>query len=553
MGKQNNGAATGRGAGRFEPGPGRFVLLFTLFTLIAFNGPMFARAVGLLRDASGGDRLLTLGLLAMLVIFLQVVSLGLLSLLSIRLMKLVAILSLLVNAFAFYFIHTYGTLIDINVIRSVFATDIKTTTDLLHPKLFAYVLVLGILPALVVVRLPVRRSARWRQLALLGATTVAFFAYAFGASYQWLWFDRHMTVLGSLSLPWSYVINTARYLRQEAALNREQVLLADASDSYSPPAGQRQVVVLVIGESARAQNHSLYGYGRQTAPYTRDLGLVALPGARSCATYTLAGLACMLTHEGDAAPVSTNQEPLGSYLQRQGVEVIWRTNSSGEPPEKVADYTSMDRLRAQCSTPGCKDANSEAALLEGLGERIAAAASGRVFVVLHQGNGSHGPAYYDQYPADFARFTPVCDTVQIQRCSYEELVNAYDNTMVYTDWMLAQVIDMLRGLENTQSVMIYASDHGESLGEQGLYLHGMPNAVAPDVQRDIPILLWMSPEFAAARGVGPADIGKAGPYGLFNIFHSVLGAFGLTSPVYKAENDVFAEPAGAMAPGGATR
>ncbi len=520
-------------------GPGRFILLFTLFTLLAFDLPMFARADGFLADASVADRYLTLGLLVMLVVFLQVASFVLLSLVSIRVMKLVAIVILLLNAFAFYFIYTYGTLIDINVIRSVFATDTKTTTDLLHPKMILFVGILGLLPAVIVARVHVVRTPRWRQVGLLVATVAAFFGYAFGASYQWLWFDRHMTVLGSLSLPWSYVINTGRYLRQEAALNREQVLLPDGEFVRDLPEGQRQVVVLVIGESARAANHTLYGYARETNPYTKALGLVALPGARSCATYTLAGLACMLTHEGQEASVTTDQEPLGSYLQRQGVEVIWRTNSSGEPPEKVAQYVSMDVLRGACEAKGCAARNSEQALLEGLGALIEGAPGDRVFVVLHQGNGSHGPAYYDQYPPAFERFTPVCDTVQIQSCSHEELVNAYDNTIVYTDYMLSQVIKVLQGLENTRSVMIYASDHGESLGEQGLYLHGMPNAVAPDFQRDIPMLVWVSQAFARARETTAARLTERGPFGLDNVFHSVLGAFGLQSPVYKPEYDIF--------------
>lgn len=540
------GAAPNAG-GKAERGltPGRFVLLFTLFTLVAFDGPMFARAAGFLGDASPGDRFLTLGLLAMLVIFLQVVSMVLLSLLSLRLLKLVAILSLLINAFAFYFILTYGTLIDINVIRSVFATDTKTTTDLWHPKLLLFVLGLGVLPALVVAWMPLRRSARWRQVGLALGTSAAFFAYAFAASYQWLWFDRHMTVLGSLALPWNYVVNTLRYLRQEAALNREQILLPEGTFTYRLPPGQRQVVVLVIGESARAANHAQYGYERETDPYTRELGLVALPGARSCATYTLAGLACMLTDAGSQASVTTLREPLGSYLQRHGVEVIWRTNSSGEPPQKVAQYVSMQTLRANCTSPGCRERTSEEALVDGLAELIAGSDARRLFIVLHQGNGSHGPAYYDQYPPEFERFSPVCDTVQIQKCSRQELINAYDNTIVYTDWLLARIVGVLEGIADAQSVMIYASDHGESLGEGGVYLHGLPNALAPDVQRDIPVLVWMSPGFAAARGVGPETLVSKPPagrgFGQDNVFHSVLGAFGLTSPAYRQEYDIFAD------------
>ena len=543
---------------RFALGPGRFILLFTAFTLLAYNGPMFARAAGFLQDAAPGRRLMLFGMLAMVVVFLQVVIFGLLALVSIRLTRLVAALSMVLNAAALYFIVTYGVGINLNVVRSIFATDTATTVNLLHPALFLTVLLLGVLPALGLWRLPVVRSPRRRLLALIAAAFASFALGNYLVAGRWPWDGWHASETGALvssevgamALPWGYVGNTVIFLQEDVLVRRDLQPLPDGRFSRAPGPGEKQVVVLLIGESARAANHAQYGYGRETDPYTRDLGLVALPGARACDTYTLAGLACILSHRGDKAGIHEPWEPLPSYLQRQGVEVLWRTNSSGQPPLKVAQYQRLDELREGCAIPLCDAPRSESALLAGLAERIAAAPSGRVLVVLHQGRGSHGPAYYDQYEPRFARFRPTCETVRVQSCTHEALVNTYDNTIVQTDWLLARTIDLLKGLAGAETVLLYVSDHGESLGETGpdgypLYQHATPIDRAPREQVEIPFLVWMSPEFQAAHGIGdPLDIARGGPFGHGNVFHSVLGAFGFTSPVYRPELDIFAAAAG---------
>ena len=537
-------------------GPARFILVFTAFTLLAYNGPMFVRAFGFLQGDNLGHNILLLGLLGMLVVFLQVVFFVLFALVSLRLMKLFAVLTLILNSAALYFILTYGTALNLNVIRSIFAADITTTANLLHPKLFMIVLVLGVLPAVVVMRLRVVRTPRWRLLGLIVAAFLGFINSAYLVSHRWPWDNWFSTEIaslitsevGSMTLPWGYVINTVAYLQQDVFINHDLVLLPDGDFTQTLPAGQRQVVILVIGESARAANHSLYGYARETNPYTRDLDLVALPGAKSCGTYTLAGIACMLSHEGDQAQINSGQEALASYLQRQGVEVIWRTHLSNEPVPKVAEYVRLKDLREGCTNPNCGLANSESALLSGLEDRIIAADSSRVLVVLHQGFGSHGPAYYEQYPPEFERFTPVCETVQVQSCPRQNLINTYDNTMVHTDWFLAQIIDLLDAMADTQSVLIYASDHGESLGEVSqpesgrgyrLFQHAVAVGSAPPEQREIPILVWMSPDFQRARGLTSQEITQGGPFGHGNIFHSVLGAFDFKSPVYDQGKDIF--------------
>jgi lipid A ethanolaminephosphotransferase len=256
----------------------------------------------------------------------------------------------------------------------------------------------------------------------------------------------------------------------------------------------------------------------------------------------LGSLACMLTHEGVDAPVATSWEPLPSYLHRHGVDVDWRTNSSGEPRVTASSYTTLAELRATCTGEGCERLHHEEGLLHGLRERIDASQSERMFVVLHQGNGSHGPAYHTQYPPEFEHFSPVCATVQIQNCSAEELVNAYDNTIVYTDYILRRTIDILESLERTAAVMIYISDHGQALGEGGVYLHGLPNSIAPDVMRDIPFLVWMNTAFRDWRGLTPADLERAPTHTMDHVFNSVMGAMGAESPVYRPAFDIFRTP-----------
>lgn len=174
-------------------------------------------------------------------------------------------------------------------------------------------------------------------------------------------------------------------------------------------------------------------------------------------------------------------------------------------------------------------------LLSHLREEIEASDSNKIFLVLHT-NGCHGPAYSTKYPKEFKKFTPICESVELDKCSSEELINAYDNTVVYTDYFLSEP---LKTLKNIPVTMIYASDHGESLGEYGLYLHGTPYSIAPDYQKDIPFIVWMSDSFKELKGLNQSSLQQNGSYSHSNVFHSVLGALGISTSVYKKEFDIF--------------
>jgi lipid A ethanolaminephosphotransferase len=459
------------------------------------------------------------------------------SLVSLRAMKALCIALLIGNALALFFIDTYNVILDKTMMGNVFDVDRQEAVDLLHPKLFVSLLVLGVLPAWAVVKTTIVDSSRLERLRLLVIAGVLGCGAVYAGSSTWLWFDKHARHLGGLMLPWAYLANSARWLEDRAAANRQPTLLPPLRFVVDGP-GHTTIVVLVIGESARASNFSLYGYARSTNPELAKAGVIALPDARACATFTIAAIRCMLSPKGSEATTRVSEEPLPSYLQRHGVQVLWRSNNHGEPPMHVSLFQRADDIRKGCAGNDCARIDHDEVLLHGLGALLANARSRRIFVVLHLA-GSHGPTYDRKVPAAFARFQPVCRSVDLGTCSQASLVNAYDNTVLYTDHVVADAIRILQAVPQSESTLLYVSDHGESLGEHGFYLHGAPNAIAPDVQRVVPFLVWMSPAFMESRHVSASDMLSKAPFGDDNIFHSVIGAFGGNSVVYKPALDLF--------------
>jgi lipid A ethanolaminephosphotransferase len=397
-----------------------------------------------------------------------------------------------------------------------------------------HVFLYGLLPVCVIARVALRRQSRWRTLVALLVTPLLGGGLLYANAQSWLWIDAHGRKLGGMVLPWSYAVNATRFQIEKKMQTRELALLPDAT--FATKADKKTVVVLIIGESARSANFSLYGYERETNPELRSRGAVALANARSCATYTTASVQCMLANVDTSNTLIHGYESLPSYLQRHGVDTVWRTRNWGEPPIKVNTYDRKKDLVKQCAGPNC---NYDEALLAGLAERIAQSPSERIFIVLHQ-HGSHGPDYSNRYPPDGERFRPVCASVQLQDCTYETIVNAYDNTVLYTDHLLAGVIDTLRAVPDAVTAMLYVSDHGESLGEYGLYLHGTPYALAPDVQKEIPYIVWTSDAFRRRKTLAADKVLAHAKHAQMTVFHSVMGAFDMRSAVYNPQLDIFA-------------
>src|SRR5579863_2647922 len=517
---------------RFTPTAATFIAVTAVLNALLYHLPLFSFAAANL-DLSSVSGDLTLATLLVVLLSETVLLLTLLALISHRLLKPFSLLIAMGNAVAVYFVVTYHVVLDETMMGSVLNTDFRESSEYLHPTLIVYVLALGVLPCWLLARIRIRRTSRL-HLAAVAVTCLSIGAvWCLLASRSWLWFDENSKRVGGMIMPWSYVINTGRYLVPRLLASDVQAPLPPATFSSK----EKTVVILVIGEAARAKNFQLYGYNRPTNPLLSKANAVALKNATACATYTTAAVRCILSNVDARSPFSQRYEPLPSYLQRNGVDVIWRTRNWGEPPIMVQTYQKASDLSADCAGARCA---YDEILLSGLEERIKTSSSQRVFVVLHQ-SGSHGPAYYEKYPAEFEHFKPVCKSVELGKCSREELVNAYDNTILYEDYFIFRAIGVLKKLRDTSTLLIYVSDHGESLGEYGMYLHGIPYSIAPDVQKNIPFIIWMSDEFIRQKAVQSGCLAAQSRHSQRDVFHTVMGAFSMQSSAYLPEYDIFNE------------
>ncbi len=458
---------------------------------------------------------------------------------------------LLATAAAAYYMEHYAVYFDRAMLRNVLATDVHEARELVGRSLISYVLAFGALPVVLVwwTRLkprPWRRALAVRLACLAAAVATAvgglLLVFADFASLM-----RNHGEVRYLLTPGNLVAAGVATAWGQAAKRPNAPKITVGGDARLGDAWQARkrpaMFVLVVGETARAQNFALNGYGRPTNPRLSQLDVINFPEARACGTSTEVSLPCMFSPYGrqgyDEQKIRSHESML-HVLARAGFKVLWRDNQSGCKgvcqglPAEQLDRAKVDAL---CAEGQCLDE----ILLRGM-EGIARDNRGNVFVVMHQ-LGSHGPAYYKRYPAMFKRFTPACEHEDLRHCTQAEIVNAYDNSLLYTDFVLGQVIDFLGKAQATHdTAMLYVSDHGESLGENGLYLHGMPYAIAPDVQRHVPMLMWLSPAFRRDFHVGTGCMqGQAArPAGHDNLFHSLLGVLDIRTDVYRRELDLFA-------------
>ncbi len=536
------------------PGPLRLVLATSAAMATLGNWPLWQALadLGLLRSAQGWG--LALALAA--VVFGALVALQ--GLLAWRFtLKPLAIVLLLAAAVGAHFMLAYRVVIDATMLVNVLQTNPREAVDLFSPRLAAALLLGGVLPAWLVWRTPVQH-ARWpRQLgrnALATLLGLALVVVAVLASFQTLSSTmRNHKQLRYLLNPLSAVYALG-LLASEPLRRDERVLLPLGTDARLGPghaAGKPPLLLLVLGETARAANFSLNGYPRPTNPelaaLARTQPVISWRNAWSCGTNTAASVPCMFSHLGREGFSSrdANHENLLDVAQRAGLAVLWLDNQAG--CKGVCARVPTVETGALKHPTLCADGECwDPVMLDGLDARIAALPAERrargVLLVMHQ-MGSHGPAYFKRVPPAFKRFLPECSSNALQDCSPEQLRNAYDNTIAYTDHFLAQAIAWLQQRQAShQTALVYVSDHGESLGENNLYLHGLPYAMAPDLQKRVPWITWLSAGFAQQQRLDPACLqGRAdAAVSHDNFFHSVLGLLEVQTSVYQAGLDAYA-------------
>ncbi|HKO66301.1 MAG TPA: phosphoethanolamine--lipid A transferase [Burkholderiaceae bacterium] len=544
-----SGVRPGRVLARWRPvvSAESLILVVAVFIAIADNVP-FWRGVLLYRDFAAAS---TWSLAVLTLLLLTAVHYVVLASLSTRrTLKPVLCVSMLIAAVVAHYISRYGIVIDTSMMRNVLQTDALEARELVGVDLAATLLPLAALPIALVaftrVAAPRRHAFTFRSatiaVAAISAVVVALLGFKDFAPTL-----RNHPEIRNMLTPANLLVSTARAVRQQATNvteAREGPMTVSRGAAALATANERPVLfVFVVGETARAANFSLNGYARETNPELAKLDVINFPHARACGTSTEVSLPCMFSPFGrrsyDEAKI-LRRESLPQQLARAGIRVVWRDNQSGCKGvcTGVEVHTFNDANAPDlCVSGHCFDE----VLLHGMDALVRESRSD-LFVVLHQ-IGNHGPAYYRRYPSEFARFEPACQTDTLHQCTQQQIVNAYDNSLRYTDHVLARVIAFLEQQRGRYDVaMVYVSDHGESLGERGLYLHGMPYAIAPKEQLEVPMLWWMSPEFVSHRNIDVACLRQRArePVSHDYLFHSIAGLLDVETPDRDRALDLFA-------------
>ena len=497
-----------------------FSCIVSIGTLLLYNLPFFSYVAGNTNEGTGGRIFLLTSLVVIMLALNFMMTYLVMFLMRFVGRILLAILSI-INATAVYFIITYSVMIDATTIENVFNTRYSEASGFFSWGLWLFILVVGVLPALWCLLQPVVIGKAKKLGIYCGGSLAIALVVALLNFTQTLWISEHDTELGGLLQPWSYIVNTGRVISFSQDEQAEEIKLPDGQIVDD----EKAVVVLVIGESARKANFQLYGYQRDTNPLLSRQKELKVYEATSCATYTTAGSKAILE------PIDSDDlyELLPNYAFRTGVDVAWRTANWGEPPIHIDEYLTDTELADQY--PEVNKAY-DGILFAGLRQRIESSPKNKVLIVLHTST-SHGPKYADKYPKEFEVYKPVARNVEEGEKNVGMLVNAYDNTIRYTDFLLDSLINTLRSMEDWKSAMIFISDHGESLGENKMFMHGLPMRLAPKVQYEIPFLVWTSEHFRNYKNGLPAVLEQ------HYVFHSVLNLLSIDSPAYNKDYDIF--------------
>lgn len=457
------------------------------------------------------------------------------------------VMMLLLSASVSYFADTFGVLVDPPMIHNILETDVAEASELLTWPLLWHLVLYAAIPITLLLLTKVRYSNWRREVLMRSGVLLGSLALVAGFSlvnYQKITFFARENRDLRMYLNPTYAIHSLKKVVKTAYFaHTDEPVRAIASDATRSADSPKKVVVMVLGETARAQSFSLNGYQRDTNPRLSKEEVINFPVVEACGTSTAESLPCVfspMARSNYSRSEALRSENLLDVLNHLGVKVIWLDNNSGS--KGVAKRVIYKDLAHEVDSQFCSSDNCfDEVLLKEL-KALLTATTGDTFIILHT-KGSHGPSYYKRSPPEFKKFTPECAQDNVQDCSPQEVVNAYDNTIVYTDYILSGVINILKE-QDLGAAMLYLSDHGESLGEKGLYLHGLPYALAPAEQTHVPMIFWATEKFFAGAHMDRNTLVNArqATYSHGNLFHSILGIFDVKTRIYNPELDIFSTP-----------
>tara|TARA_R110001606_G_scaffold399222_2_gene582491 strand:- start:152039 stop:153676 length:1638 start_codon:yes stop_codon:yes gene_type:complete len=524
------------------------VLFFSILLVAGYNQSLWQGLLETHSDLSLHNVLFLTSCAVFLTAFFNIIF----SLLAVKnLLKPVLITIVICSALTSYFMDSYGVMIDANMLQNTVETDTSEALELFNFSFALHLLIWGLLPAWVLYKIDIQHATFFRQ-ATINVFSILMSILAIGLIAAFFYQDyastfRNHREFRSLINPTNYIHAIDKTIRSQ--FKQAEIAIVPITQNVKLGAiaskkKHRTITIFVAGEAARAQEFHLNGYARQTTPLleTRE-NLINFKHVSSCGTATAISLPCMFSmfsrdnYDNDKGH---GYESLLDVLAASGTNVLWRDNNSG--CKGVCDRVDHEDV-AHINIPDfCNDKECfDEVLLNNL-EQTVSKSDHDLFIVLHQ-KGSHGPAYYQRVPKAFEQFTPICQTSELQDCTRQEITNAYDNTVLYTDYVLDKVISFLKAQsDQINTAMIYVSDHGESLGEKNMYLHGAPYFMAPDEQTHVPMIMWLSDAFVSDYHIDRSCVVKKedNAFSHDNLFHSVLGMLDIVSPEnYQSDLDMF--------------
>ena len=433
---------------------------------------------------------------------------------------------------------SYHVVIDSEMIQNIMQTDFHESIDLLNIELFLYLFLLGIFPSYMVYWIPVQYDSikiefkKKIKIMLLMLLTIVLIFFSFSKFYTSFFREHKPLRFYTNPTYWIYAVGDYIALTMNNTKIKMKIIAADAKIFQTNE--RNNLVIMVVGEATRADHLALNGYKRQTNPLLVNKQIINLPHVSSCGTSTAHSVPCMFSiynRDNYSYIKGLSTENVLDVLQHtKQVEILWRDNNSDS--KGVALRVPYEDYKTPQNNTICDIECRDEGMLIGLDNYIEKKKEKNILIVLHQ-MGNHGPDYNKRYTKKFEKFTPVCETSQLEKCSRESINNSYDNALIHTDYFLSQVIHLLKKYDTTyKTTMIYMSDHGESLGENGLYLHGLPYFMAPDAQTHVGAMVWLGTN-------NKQKINPTKAYSHDNLFHTLLGLFNVQTEVYKKELDMF--------------
>lgn len=443
-----------------------------------------------------------------------------------------------------YFMNTYNVVIDNDMIRNMMQTNMNETMDLLSFEQVFYLIFFGLVPSYFIYKISINYQTS--KQAFISKVKYLFILLVIMLTSILIFF-KHYSSFVREHKPLRYTTNPTYWLYSvghyiNTTLTAGPIIvkpLGRDAKVVKPEGAQNKLIILVVGEATRADHFSYNGYHRETTPKLKKEEMINFPNVHSCGTSTAVSVPCMFSiydQESYSYKKGIRSENILDVLNHTGeISILWRDNNSNS--KGVALRVPYEDFKTKntntiCNNDECRDEG----MLVGLDTYIEKNKNKDILIVLHQ-MGNHGPAYYKRYPKEFEKFTPVCKTNQLEECTKEEINNAYDNALLYTDHFLSKTIGLLKQYKNShKTAMIYMSDHGESLGENGIYLHGLPYFMAPSAQTHIPALVWLNKTYN--NELKAYDINTDNRFTQDNLFHTLMGLYSVESSVYNPALDI---------------